>query len=318
MYDDLFFMSNPLPCFLVYNSRVPPRTYIITGLLCMILILGGCQESPESDDLPLGDRAPERVVSLAPSITEMIYAAGGGALLAGVTTADDYPPAVDTLPRFSAHPLSVEAVVELEPDLIVGSEQVNAESDVEMFSSLDIPTVLLPSERLADVFEGIEQLGRVLGTEDAAGQTNDELQNRLDHLQSITDTLDERPRTLFLAGDETLYAFGADSYVHELIERAGGESLTADLDVRNPVLNSEYVLEAQPEVIIGAFGEDYDPSRLVELHPAWETVPAVAEGRVYSLDPALVVRPGPRVVEGAWRMAELLHGITADTAGEAL
>jgi iron complex transport system substrate-binding protein len=83
--------------------------------------------------------------------------------------------------------------------------------------------------------------------------------------------------------------------------------VTDTLDASAPTLSEEFVLTARPDVIIGAWGADYDPSRLLELHPTWDVVPAVRNNRVYSLPPSLLLRPGPRLVEGARRVAGRLH-----------
>jgi ABC-type Fe3+-hydroxamate transport system substrate-binding protein len=158
-----------------------------------------------------------------------------------------------------------------------------------------------------DVLTSIRTTGELLGTARIAHTTVDSLSSSLDTLRARTAAVAQRPRVLFLIGDETLYAFGAQSYMHTLIQRAGGESVTADLDAKAPTLSEEYVLTQQPDVIIGAFGTDYDPGRLLELHPSWDVVPAIRDDRVYSLNPNVLLRPGPRLVEGAWQMAHRLH-----------
>jgi ABC-type Fe3+-hydroxamate transport system substrate-binding protein len=112
---------------------------------------------------------------------------------------------------------------------------------------------------------------------------------------------------LVLIGDDTLYSFGDGSYVHNLVELAGGRSITASIDTKAPTLSEEYVLKEKPDVIVGAWGSDYDSDRLLKLHPTWDVVPAVQNGRVYSLPSSLLLRPGPRLVQGARRMAAYLH-----------
>lgn len=255
------------------------------------------------------DLAPpaERVVSLAPNLTEVAFAAGAGDRLVGVTTADDYPPAVDTLEQVSAIPIDFEAVVALEPDLILATDQINAPRDAETFEGLDIPVYFFSFDTVDDVWRGIRTMGDLLGTPEKAHATADSLEHAMGALRSQTASVDERPRVLFLVGDDTLYAFGASSYVHTLIEAAGGRSITDDIETEAPTLSEEYVLAEAPDVIIGSFGADYDPDRLLELHPAWDEVPAIKNDRVYSLNPSIVNRPGPRLVEGAHQMAQFLH-----------
>jgi iron complex transport system substrate-binding protein len=300
-----------------------PRLLLVALVLPLLLI--GCRsEAPPPADTrtvtdDLGRRVTleppvERVLTLAPSLTELIFAASAGDKLVGAAEADDYPPAVDTLPRFSSLPLDFETIATLEPDLVFATNQVNAPGDVDTFADLGIPVYFFSYAGLDGMLASLRTVGDLLGTDATAEATADSLAARIEHLRQRTDTLDARPLTLFLIGDETLFAFGRGSYVHDLIALAGGRSATADLDTQAPVLTEEFVLTTKPDVIIGAFGPDYDPGRLVELHPTWRTLPAVERGRVYSLDPDLVLRPGPRLVQGAYRMTELLHPQLFDTA----
>jgi ABC-type Fe3+-hydroxamate transport system substrate-binding protein len=127
----------------------------------------------------------------------------------------------------------------------------------------------------------------------------------------------ERPRVLVLIGDETLYSFGKGSYVHELVRLAGGRSITSTIETSAPTLSEGYVLTEKPDVIIGTWGPDYDPSTLLDLHPTWDVVPALQNGRVYSLPSSLLLRPGPRLVQGAQRMAARLHPDRFDARGPA-
>ncbi len=261
-------------------------------------------------------RPVERVVTLAPNLTEIVFAAGAGPKLVGVTTADDYPPAVDTLARFSALPVDFEAITALRPDLVLATDQVNTPKDAATFASLDLPVYFFSFSTVDDVLSSIRTTGRLLDTSDAAATAADSLAASIDSLRARTANVNQRARVLFLIGDKTLYAFGAQSYIHTLIERAGGRSITDELGTQAPTLSEEYVLTRQPDVIIGAFGADYDPDRLLELHPSWDVVPAIQNDRVYSLNPNLLLRPGPRLVEGAWQMAHRLHPDRVGAAGD--
>jgi iron complex transport system substrate-binding protein len=250
---------------------------------------------------------PRRIVTLAPSLTEVVFAAGAGHLLVGITTADDYPPAVNALPRFSALPVNFEAIVALKPDLVLATDQVNNPRDTATFAALGLPVYFFSYATLEDVFDAILTTGRLLGTESAAQRTVDSLRTRLAHLQALMDTLSTRPSVLLLISDETLYAFGQGSYVHDLIARAGGQSLTATLPVAGPVLSDEFVLQAKPEVIVVTMGADYAPSRLLEHHPSWDMVPAVLQGRICGIEPSWILRPGPRLIAGLEALAHCLH-----------
>ncbi len=253
-----------------------------------------------------------RIFPLAPNVTEQIVAAGGADQLVAVSTADTYPPWVDELPRIGTLPLDFEALVAEEPDLVVANAEINPERDAETLDALGIPTLFLTYTTVADVPRTIRLLGTWLGTEAEADATADTLTAQFDAFRAAADTVKHRPRVLFLIGDETLYAYGAGSYVHELIAMAGGESITATLPAAAPVLSEEFVLTQRPDVIVGSFGEGYTTADLLAKHPTWDIVPAVRDGRVYSIDGALISRPGPRLLRGVQALRAAIHGDTLD------
>jgi ABC-type Fe3+-hydroxamate transport system substrate-binding protein len=292
-----------------------PLSFFSFSLL--LLTLAACsprqEVSPQTtivtDDLGRSVRVPdtiERVVTLAPNLTELVFVAGAGSRLVGVTTADDFPPAIDSLPKISALPLDFEALARLNPDLVLATDQVNSLDAAETFNALDIPVYFFSYNDIDGLLHSLRTTGDLLGTPAQAAAAADSLQAALDVLGQRTKDTD-KPLTLFLIGDDTLYAFGDESYVHDLIALAGGHSTTEDIGTNAPILSDEFVLTTKPDVIFGAFGEEYDPARLLALHPTWDIVPAVVNGRVYSLDPSLILRPGPRLVEGARQMAIKLH-----------
>lgn len=289
-------------------------------LLLFVVVLGvGCGDSASedssrtvTDDLGRTVALPptvDRVVSLAPNLTEIVHAAGAGNQLAAITSSGDYPPAVDTLPHVSALPVDFEAIAAQEPDLVLATDQINAPGDTETFEALDVPIYFFSFGSLDNIIESIRITGRLLGTEAVAADSAAALQSSFDALRARTDSIprQKRPRVLVLVGDDTLYSFGQGSYVHTLVDLAGGRSITANLDNQAPTLSDEYVLQQQPDVIVGLWGTDYDPSRLLDLHPTWDVVPAVQNNRIISLPTSLIGRPGPRVLEGVLSLARRLH-----------
>jgi iron complex transport system substrate-binding protein len=298
--------------------RPRPALFFLVTALAVGLAVAGCAEPDASPDTgaavvvdDLGrevqiEQPVERVLTLAPSLTELLFAAGGGSKLVGASQADDYPNDVRALPRYGTYPLDFEAVVALRPDLVFATDQVNNPDDARPLAATGIPTYFFSFNTLDDVPRALRTLGRLTGTSPHAEAAADTFTARLDRLEARTDTPD-RPRVLFLIGDEPLFAFGDASYVQDLIRIAGGESVTAGFEGEAVTLSAEFVLEAAPEVIVGAFGEGYDTDDLLRSHPSWSAVPAVAEGRVYSIDPDHVLRPGPRLVLGARWLAEVFH-----------
>ncbi|HUF08583.1 MAG TPA: helical backbone metal receptor [Rhodothermales bacterium] len=251
---------------------------------------------------------PTRVVSLAPSITEVVFAAGAGDRLAAVTTSDNYPTAVAGIRQITAFPLDHEAIVALGPDLLLATDQINSVRDLDALSEVGIPAYFLRFTTADDVFLSIRIAGRLLGTEERANRTADSLQAIWNGYITSIDTISYIPSVLLLAGYDVLYAFGRDSYTNEIIRAAGGRSVTDALDGQAATLSEEFVLAAQPDVIVGTFGDDFDVDKIVAGHPTWASLPAAQRGRVYSIDPDLISRPGPRIIEGAKRIAEWVDG----------
>ena len=299
----------------VFCKPRPFRLTMCRALIVLFIFLTGCVQEPArtvsmEDDLGRAIRlegVPDRLVSLAPSVTELIYAAGAQTRLVGVTTADDYPSEVRDLARISALPVDFEAILALDPDLVLASEQVNSPNDAATLAAVNVPVYFVSVTNLDDVFRVIRTLGTLLDTETFAHANADSLERTRDRLRLKTQVIKRRPSTLFLISEVTLYSFGHNSYMHELIEIAGGHSITADLTTRAPVLTDEFVLAQQPDIIVGTFGANFKPDDLLQHHPAWDALGAVESGRVYALEAGYFLRPGPRLVEGAWQLARVLH-----------
>ncbi|MEQ9103858.1 MAG: ABC transporter substrate-binding protein [Rhodothermales bacterium] len=261
-------------------------------------------DTPPDASLDAPHTGSIRIAPLAPSVTEMVWLVGGRAALAGVTTADDFPPGIQGLPTYSALPIDYEAIVVLEPDVVIGTHQVNAPRDMEAFEVLGIPVELLENRSIEDLLEAILQIGTLLDQTDRARFVADSLQSRLDALDTVVEGT-RRPSALFLISSSTSWSFGPESHIHELMEYAGFASITANFDTEAPVLSDEFVIQAAPDYIFGSFSDEHPLEALLEHHPAWRHVPAVANGRVFRIDPDLALRPGPRAIQAAWDMAAI-------------
>lgn len=293
----------------------------VKGLFAAVLLLG-CGRGPNSgpavrnltDDLGRSVEVPSRpsrVVSLAPGLTEIVFAAGGGDRLVAVTTADDYPPEVAAIPKIGAYPLNREAVVGQDPDLVLATDQVNSTHEVAPISELGIPTYFLQFESFGEIVAAIRTVGDLLNTETHADSTADALASRWARLEAASSEIQTKPRVLLLVGSDVLYAFGAESYTNEMIVVAGGDPVTGSLPGQSAVLNDEFVLANPPDIILGprgtSAGPGFDRETLLSNHPSWDALPAIRSGRVYTLDPDLIFRPGPRVVKAAEQTAEIIE-----------
>ena len=281
------------------------------ALALFLLALAGCAPEPGDvrDDPGRAvalDGTPRRVVPLAPNVTELVAAAAGVGRLVGVATSDDAPAGIGGLPRFQSVPLDVEAVVALRPDLAIGSDDVTPSDVAEGLGAVGVPTFLFRFDEVADVPRALRALDTLLAVSGGA-PVADDFERRVGAVEQAVRPF-SAPRVLLLVGAEegTLYAFGRDSYASEMVRLAGGQNLTDRFEGAASSPSEEVALEMAPEVIVVA-GDQGAADAFVAAHPALLTTPAVANGRVYGLDADLVLRPGPRLVEGLERLARLLH-----------
>jgi iron complex transport system substrate-binding protein len=261
--------------------------------------------------------APEggarRIVSLAPSLTETLFAIGAGERVVAVTDLCDVPPAARELPKvggLTSSNLHLESVVAARPDLVV-SVGLNQEEAVAALRRLGIAVVVVPTdEGLGEVVAAVRRLGELSGRSAAAEALAGELERRLAAVDGALAGLPAaaRPRVYFEVWDRPLMTAGPETFLGEIVERAGGANVFADVRGRYVQVSPETVLARDPEVILTAQREG-GPRGAADFaaRPGWAAVDAVAAGRVHLLDGDLVSRPGPRAVEALERTAALLH-----------
>lgn len=259
--------------------------------------------------------APERIVSLAPSNTEIVCALGGCDRIVAVTDYDDHPPEVTELPKVVIQTqVDVEAVVAAEPDLVLAAgNELTPTSVIEQLDGLGIAVLTLYPETLDEVTADIAMIGRALGADTEAADLVDEIEDRVDAVVAAVDGAD-RPRTLYevFHAEGTTYTAGAGSFLASLIELAGGEPVTGDAQ---GVIGAEDLVAADPELVLLGTAS-YDPSLAdptaaldaVRQRSGWSDLAAVRDGRVVPyLDDIVTTRPGPRIVDGLEALARAIH-----------
>lgn len=250
---------------------------------------------------------PGRIISLVPSVTESIYALGGEARLVGVTDFCDWPPEAQKKPRVGGMVApSLEIIVALRPDLVVATREGNSRETLDQLGRLGVPVFVVEPHRLSDVMTVIAQLGELTGRQAAVGPLVEGLKRRVKAVQDAVRPY-PRPKVLYVLWPDPLIVPGRRGLVSELIELAGGTSVTAQEPGAYPRFSLEAVAARAPEVIILArHGGDAAP---VARAP-WErltALPAVRAGRVYSLDGNYLHRYGPRVVDGLELLTRVIH-----------
>ena len=250
---------------------------------------------------------PRRVVSLSPSITETIYALGLEDRLVGDTDYCDYPPAAKQKPHVGSllNP-SLERIVALKPDLVLGDAQANRRETADQLEHLGIPLYGVSAHSVDGALHSMEDLGSVLGNEKEAQALVAGLRKRIQAVEQQVEGK-PRPKVLFVVWYQPLITAGPDTFIADVIRLAGGVSVSDDLKGEWPRLSLESALARDPDVILfprtAAFSPDLEQFRHLA---GWKDFRAVREGRVYFISDT-INRPGPRLVDSLEEVARILH-----------
>jgi iron complex transport system substrate-binding protein len=290
----------------------------IKSLLCLLVLLSACATPPKSaiensreitDDAGRHVSLPQRVnrvISLAPNLTEIVFAVGAGDRLVGRTSYCDYPAEAKAVAEIgdTLHP-SLERVISLKPQLVLISTASQLEVFTQQLQNQNIAVFVTDPHDLDGVFRSIEQVGLILGHEEQAKLLVRKLRDRAN---AVEQAVKQKPpvRVFYQLSAEPLYTAGHDAFVTDLIRRAGAVSVTAGVPGAWPKYSNESALAAKPEAIILPTGGSMGTGNLT-VTEALRQSPAVLEGRVYKINDDHLVRPGPRAVEGLEEMARALH-----------
>ncbi len=250
---------------------------------------------------------PERIISLAPSITETLYALGVEDRLVGDTNYCDFPPEAKLKPHVGnlLNP-SLEKIVSLKPDLVLGDAESNRLQTADQLERLGIPLYGLRAHNVADTLKSIEDVGQILGSEAQAAALAAKLRARVQAVEQRVSGR-PRPRVLFVVWYQPLITAGPDTFVADVIRLAGGESIANDLRGEWPHMSLEDVVARDPDIILFPRTEAFAPD-LAEFRrlPGWKDLRAVKEGRLEFISDA-INRPSPRLVDALEEVAAILH-----------
>ena len=255
---------------------------------------------------------PRRVVSLAPSLTEIVFAVGAGNRLVGVTQYCDYPAAAKALPKVGGMEdgsIDFERVLQMQPDLVlaIGEDQQTA---VDTLRRLGAHVEVIPSQTVEDALSAITRVGELLRTREAAARLRGGLERRIARVQAAVGALpaERRPRVFFEVWDRPLMTATRDTLAGRLIELGGGVNIFAGLSGRYVEVSPEAVLERNPQFIL-APDQHAQAVALESLakRPGLSQVDAVKHGRVRLFNGNLISRPGPRIAEALERVGHALH-----------
>lgn len=286
------------------------RTIIITVIVwCLSLKIVAAREVIDQADRKVV--IPEnisRIVSLAPSITEMVYSLGREQLLVGATQYSNHPEAAKKLPRVGSYVrLDIEKIISLKPDFCIGIRDGNPQHTVEKIESFNIPVYVIDPRNLNDIINVVRIFGEILNAEQQSKILVNEMRRRLRNIQTKIATVSHRPKVFFQIDAAPIITVGNDTFIHELITLAGGINVAAGPEPY-PRYNWEKVLTLQPDIaIVASMAGGHTNDELKSGWMQWPQIPAVKHNKIHVVDANLIDRPTPRLLDGLDEFSRIIH-----------
>ena len=252
-------------------------------------------------------KAPTRIVSLAPSITEILFALGLNAQIVGVTDFCDYPPEANQKPKVGYSNPNLESLLGLHPDLVLAPKTFLRAELLVKLEQLKIPSYILEAKSVEDIFSQIQTIGRMVNRSPIADSLATTLRQRIAAIKTRTADL-PRPRVLYVINSNPLISVGPGSFIHQIFELAGAINIAAEAPTPYPRLSMEVVIGQDPEIIIFPVGQaEGIPESEQQSWHRWDSLSAVKHGRLYQISADLMNRPGPRIVDALEALTNLIH-----------
>ncbi|UOG73696.1 helical backbone metal receptor [Hymenobacter tibetensis] len=249
---------------------------------------------------------PLRIMALAPSMTEMLYAIADTATIIARTQNCDYPAAALRKPIISNYPLDMERLIALRPDVVFTVEGITSLDDAARLEKFGVPVYYQRSQTVADVFRSMQVLGRILHRQPQARHLTDSLRQELAAVAKNTSASKARPRVLAITWQDPIYVYGQNTLFTDKVRLGGGQNaVTEKFAQPYPALTREYILKLNPDVLIGGSFGKLD-STFFKNYPELKRIRAYQARQVYGITGNLMERPGPRVVESVRELQKIL------------
>jgi ABC-type Fe3+-hydroxamate transport system substrate-binding protein len=268
------------------------RKYLISIIFTSYLLSGGLAS------------ATERVISLKPNITEIVFALGKGEELVGVTTYCDYPAEAQKIDKIADYVhADVERILAKKPTLVLGSEENSLKKEIDFLKAQGIRVELFPFGRLDDIANSIEKMGVVLQADAVAKKLADQLRQQLKNFHSSL----TKPKVIMVLGTQPLVVVGSNNLFNDMIEALGAINPASTSRLRYPTFGNEQLIASHPDVLIDlSMGSDIKTgSAMKEIYKTFDSIPAIKNKKVYTLDMSNF-RPSQRIVEGMKELEKIL------------
>ena len=252
------------------------------------------------------DAPAQRIVSLSPGATELVFAAGGGERIVGTVSYSDYPPEAEEIPRIGSYKrLDMEALLVREPDLVVGWSSGNPTEQLERLQDLGLTVYLSEPRELADVATTVERLGRLTGTATTADQAAADYREELAAIEARYGNADT-VRVFYQVWPDPLMTVNDDHLISQAAALCGGENVFGELRSLTPRIDKESALDRNPEAIVAGGMGEADETWL-DAWREFDSLEAVTRGNLFFVPPSSIQRPTPRLVEGTRTLCEQLE-----------
>jgi iron complex transport system substrate-binding protein len=258
-------------------------------------------------------RPAQRIVTLAPHATELLFAAGAGGRIIATVEFSDFPPEAKRLPRVGGYEtLDVERIVALRPDLVIAWGSGNPQSVIDQLRSLGIPLFVSEPRSLDDVATALQTLGRLAGAESTANHAAAEFRRRAAEIRARYSTRSP-VKVFYQVWDQPLMTVNDAHLISKVLQLCGGRSVFGSLSTLTPTVDVEAVLAADPEIVIGS-EEAGARSDALDLWQRWPRLTATRRGNIFQMPPDILVRHAPRILDAAQIVCERLEAVRAARA----
>ena len=297
------------------------KLFRLLGVITLVGILGltACTQTSTPSSVTYVDDIgrtvqitgiPQRIISLSPSNTEMVYALGLQDRLVGVTSYDDYPPDAKTKPIVSDYStVDLEKIVNAQPDLVL-ADSIRQHDTVPALEKLGISVYVMTPDNLEMICSDLKTLGQITGKTKEASALVAGMQARIKAVIDITAKLTDaqKPRVLFVTWHDPIWTAGNDTMIQYLINDAGGINIASDLK-GYATITLESVVQRNPQIIVvmSSMGDQHTSLDYIRSNPQFASIDAVKNGQVVEIDADIFGRTTPRIVDGLETLAKLLH-----------
>jgi len=306
--------------------RLPLLGILLALLLALTLVLAACgeEEEPAAGPEPTAAaggfpvtvtrsdgreltiaQAPQRIASLSPAATEVLYAVGAGPQIVATDLQSDYPAEAANTARLDAYQPNLEAIAAVEADLIIVA--TNQDDIVQALDGLGEAVLFLGvPESIDGVMEQVRLLASASGHAEEGERLAQEMEGRIEAVTGKLADVEEGPR-IYHELDSTFFTVAPNSFVGDFYNLLKARNIAEGAPTAYPQLSQEEILDRDPEVIILADADAGESPQTVKARPGWGAISAVKNDRIYVIDPDIVSRPSPRVVDGLEQLARLLY-----------